>query len=419
MLPSQLRKTAMANHTDSPVSYTNSCVPVVNYWKMLLLMIIWVLFIQIYYEYDFQYSYDLPPARIIPLVETQTNLCLYDTENSLNKSILSIGVGNNGYWVNISNDGNLLTQYDFYADTVAVYRYNDHCVYHIYGILDDNLLQCLSNRPLLFLGDSTMEYMVYYGLLNLLLNVSLFEDEAHIQREFEFSEQFFLGKYNISIYYRYTSGWPSIYNNHGTTTFSHRHLWGYIDKRFLNFGNITHVIFHSLFHDITHRTIYEREQHHRNISLQDHVEQYKQRLVKIYIGLLDRIALKAKLNRDLNDNDYMLYIWPSTHAGNSGDMKGLIFLFGHEGYYEWFNDYYDYYLYGMIEAISDAIELHPKYKQHLIFIDTSSMSKDHRNMYYGDGLHYGSGQQRDGIKRSPVVRNMMANAVLNEICLRS
>ena len=112
----------------------------------------------------------------------------------------------------------------------------------------------------------------------------------------------------------------------------------------------------------------------------------------------------------------------STRVGTSGDPyicdPGLVFLCGHKGYYEWFNRYYDDYLRAMVESVSNAIIEHPEYKEHLVLIDTASFSKGHRNKYYGDGLHYGSGEHRDGIKRSPIVRDMMANAILNELCLR-
>merc|ERR1712087_231189 len=120
----------------------------------------------------------------------------------------------------------------------------------------------------------------------------------------------------------------------------------------------------------------------------------------------------------IDDEDYMLYLWTSTRVGNAGNLTGLVFLMGHEGYFDWFNDFYDDYLHGMIAAASAAMTQHPEYRDHLVFIDTSSFSKGHRTMQYGDGLHYGSGEQRDGIQRSPLVRNMMMHAVLNEICLR-
>merc|ERR1712154_326557 len=147
----------------------------------------------------------------------------------------------------------------------------------------------------------------------------------------------------------------------------------------------------------------------RNVSRAEHVAGYRQRLVRIYIGLLDRNREKAH-----GDDDYALYVWPSTRVGDSGDLDGLVFLIGHEGYFEWFNEDYDVYMFAMYQAVKDAVRQRPEYEQHLVFVDTSTMSTGHRNMFYGDGLHYGSGEQRDGIKRSPLVRDMMMQAVLNE-----
>ena len=364
--------------------------------------------------------------------EDSSALCLYDTANNMNDGLLSAGIGHSGFWVNLSSnsclnaDGesackgdDLWSLYDFNIDQYSVFRMNEHCVYRIYKPLDIDLLRCLSNRNVLFLGDSTMEYMVYYSLiLDLLNTTSLFEDHEHIEREFEISNQQFLGKYNISVHFRWASGWPSIHNNHGTETFEHHNIWDYIDKRYLQSGSISHIVFHSLFHDITHRTIYELETNHKNISLEQHLREYTQRMSRIIIGLLQRIEYRARESDNVDDDDYMLYLWTSTRVGNAGDLEGLCFLMGRPGYFEWFNDFYDDYLDAMVLAANVAMTQHPEYKDHFVFVDTSSFSADHRNMYYGDGLHYGSGEYRDGIKRSPIVRNMMMNAVLNEICLR-
>ena len=135
------------------------------------------------------HMFDFKLTDSIPINDTKNDihplrLCLYDTNQTPN-ILKDSNIGDHGTWTNLKHancrnennsycKGDLSTMYDFNINKYSIFQYTNDCIYHIYNPLGDDLLQCLDKKPILFLGDSTLQYMVYYTLLELLLNVSLF-----------------------------------------------------------------------------------------------------------------------------------------------------------------------------------------------------------------------------------------------------
>lgn len=104
--------------------------------------------------------------------------------------------------------------YDESMKSFTVYTL-PHCHFEIFQSSSERLYQCLKNRPLLFLGDSTMENTVGPSLIKYYLNDTTWTQS----RRFSLIENI---TNNIEIYFHFDGAYKLSLNHMGLTSFNYQ-----------------------------------------------------------------------------------------------------------------------------------------------------------------------------------------------------
>ena len=146
-------------------------------------------------------------------MKLSTNSC-----NLFEKTPMSTISVNSETFFQISTNNNIMQTfclgsplYDDLMDAYTVYKL-PNCYFEIFPAISNRLYQCLQNRSLLFLGDSTIEHTIGFSLIKYYLNYQKFKN----YRIFNINDSI----HNIQIYYHYNGGYPVNTNHMGLASFS-------------------------------------------------------------------------------------------------------------------------------------------------------------------------------------------------------
>ena len=168
-----------------------------------------------------------------------------------------------GYWVQLATNScqvhmngnettNELTQfcdgYALYDDFMRGYTVYTlpHCYFQMFEPLSQRLYQCLNNRPLLFLGDSTLEKTIGVSLVKRLLNDKTWTEN----RKFKLIQNIKNNDtdINIQLYFYYNGAYTLAKNHMGLTSFyprNHTFFYDVLDPIYFKNDTlcVTEVIF--------------------------------------------------------------------------------------------------------------------------------------------------------------------------------
>lgn len=376
-------------------------------------------------------------SSVVAIGETHDRQCLFPFDYGTNLEIIS------GYWINtltnsciiVDNINNKTFEYcsglplfDPNVQSYTVYRL-PHCYFKIFEQLSQELFDCFNNRPILFLGDSSMQKTLGPSLVKYYFNTSwdvdrIFNFKAENNNvNHNLNDAYDVNSddekmvsstaQNVDIYFHWDGSWKKGDNHKGLTS------WFYDNYTFLNdtldpryFKNdkicIAEVVLESIFHDITYMD------NHKDV---ENVTRYRDRWVFVLYQVMRRIEHNAmndekckdinKYKQEQNEPLFMLYIWTSYHTANIYSEHNTAY----HRFIREFDTYYEIFLKAMMDGIDIFLSRHPEYLNHVRLIDSAYVSQGHYNlMYTQEGIHFNINYTHN------VVSDMLIQVLLNHLC---